>query len=245
MSEEYPFGLELVLSAHGPHIKVKADALIVLIHWKLLTDGHLRCVGTASSSEILRPEAFFSSVSGSEGGGVSIKYRGLGQQKTSKYLLKLHEVDAESLLLNVIRISDEKVLTLNFNPKKAVGESFLSNTVDIANVYVDPKELIRRVDKEILDVLFPKPTESASLKVDRGTTSNYEPRPIHPLPGHIPRPNMPMHPFPDIVDPIGRGDLEPFSNDGSGMLMDPFGGRRRRDPTYPNFDPPMEEASSE
>ncbi|CAB4055898.1 PSMF1 [Lepeophtheirus salmonis] len=236
---ESSFGLELIIFAHSQYFTRKADALTCLVHWKLLTEGRLRCVGTGEvfsvssssneypPSEILRQEAFFKGKS-ENCGGVSVKYRGIGDEKASKYLLKMTELDEETIVLNLIRISDEKVITLKFDPNKIISDSFNS------------------IQKEIVDVLFPKEPKAtaASSKVDKGVGDEERgfSRPIvHPV--HVP-PRIPRRPYPDIIDPpsFGHGDLEPFSRDDGGMLMDPFGGvgiGRRRDPDLPNFDPPF------
>jgi len=202
------FGLELLFQSTLSSINKKTDVLVVLVHWKLISNGYL-CLGLDSeTSQTEEPSELLPSNWSSSNDVYQLKYMKNG----SRYLLKCIVVE-QQLLINLVRIQDGEASTLTLDRDVQVQEDFKN----YKEAFKNRANLITLVEKDLINPLIEKKKTSALRE--------QQPRPERertPPAASFEDPSFSrIHPRTDQFFPeIGRGDLDPFGR-GGGMLMDP------------------------
>ena len=132
MSGDSNFGLELVVKSHESQLGSPNDVLTCVVHWILLKRANLRNVGTGAHfsldsdtphSEIL-PDKTLSKADDED---VQLKYRGVGDKKTEKFLFQSSSLAPNSTLIQIHRVSDEKNSSVTLDPTKVVKDVTATN----------------------------------------------------------------------------------------------------------------------
>ncbi|XP_070533721.1 proteasome inhibitor PI31 subunit-like [Ptychodera flava] len=225
-------GLELLYASVSNQISSGNDSIVCYLHWCMIHNG-FRCIGSGEEapkgetrpkkSELL-PCGWNSSQD-----CYTLRYQPNDGDET--YLFKAIPLE-ETLLVHVMRMSDETVATLNVEVDRYTNTQQLGN---FESAYQNLEELHDNFKKEIIDDLKndEKKTkgEASSLRDERLPSNTQQERrsrrdedddplrvgpPRRPYASRQPEWGEPSNPL-----DIGRGDLDPF-HAGGGMLMDPM-----------------------
>ncbi|XP_041477683.1 proteasome inhibitor PI31 subunit-like isoform X1 [Lytechinus variegatus] len=231
-------GLESLFASIESKIRSNYDGLICFIHWNVVNKG-FRCVGhgddTSSSnkkSELL-PAMWNSSQE-----EYVIRY--VPENSEDQHLLKCI-VMGDTLLVNFMRLKDEKVSSLTLDVDQYVNKEHLK---DFDRIYRDKELLHQLINDDLMAPLNKNQTPSTSSQQAQSTRQSTEQRqgreretdplrdpdplrdtdplripPRHPGQAGRPEWGQPRDPF-----AVGGDDLDPFGPGGAGMLMDPFRG---------------------
>ncbi|ESP03029.1 hypothetical protein LOTGIDRAFT_110935 [Lottia gigantea] len=218
-------GLELLFQSVTNVLRNSDDALVPVIHWKIISNG-FKCVGKGEQANGQKSEVLPAGWNNVENGYV-LRYI---QMETNKYfLLKVMKVD-EALMVNFTREVDEKTANTTFK----TSDYSTGNLQDYHGAFTNLEEFVRKLKWEILDEFLPtqKIPERQERFVPR--SSLLEEDPLR-LGGHggPSRSSTSGYQQPEWMDPegpfsVGHGDLDPLGRMGGGMLMDP----RRSGPSF-------------
>jgi len=211
------FGLELSYRSVLPSITRKSDVLVVLVHWKLVSNGYL-CFGLETEANEPREASELLP----EGWNASSDFYQLKYIKDENhYILKCIIVEKQ-LLITLLRVKDEKVLNLTLNQDIQIHNNF----TNYKEAFLNRPSLEKLVEKDLIEPLVEKKVPIAKEQPPLPEVSFED-----PLIASRFNPERSDQFFPDI----GRGDLDPFGR-GGGMLMDPR--HTRRPPVNPSYLPP-------
>jgi len=220
------FGLELVRHSVGGAGN-KAEAVVVLVHWRLLSEG-LRCCGNGdafSSQTDTRPSELLPAEWNSNADVYQLKYR---HRKTNEKFVLKAVPGGPLVTLVLMRVGDEKVQQMEVDTNAECDDVTIKNE----------DKLLQAVEDKLIRPFFPqekKEEEKKPASRDPGPPPrdpDYDPlrEPRYPdMPGP-PRPGMPDMPFGPRpgADPF----FDPMGLPGGGeMYMDrpgrrpPGGGR--------------------
>lgn len=155
-----PRGLELLFQSALPTIATKQDALVVFVHWKLISKGFL-CVGLGNE-QALRPNE-----DGTEllpaNWNESHEVYALHYSKDDKlYLMNAVLIDGQ-LIIKIATIDDEHCSFIALECATLIGD----NLAVFKEVFVDSDALDRHLEKKLMQsILVEKKEEAASTKVN-------------------------------------------------------------------------------
>eukprot|EP00057_Strongylocentrotus_purpuratus_P030843 XP_782862.1 PREDICTED: proteasome inhibitor PI31 subunit [Strongylocentrotus purpuratus] len=238
-------GFESLFASIESKITSNYDGLICFLHWNIVNRG-FTCVGhgedTSSSSKKseLLPAMWNSSQE-----EYAIRY--VPQNSEDQYLLKCI-VMGDTLLVNFMRLKDEKVSSLSLDVDHYINKEHLK---DFDRVYRDKALLHQLINDDLIAPLNKSQTSTTTTTTttrqrdeaqssrqstdqrqgrERETDPLRDPDPLRDIdPLRVPprHPGQAGHPeWGQPRDPfaVGRDDLDPFGPGGAGMLMDPFRG---------------------
>jgi len=228
------FGLELLRLATDGADSSPSNAVIVITHWKMLTEG-LRCAGTgetfSADTDISPPtEGLPSGWSGvGEEGVHCLKYR--HKDTNEKFVLKSFATstgEASSIgeqahqTVIMMRVGDEKTaelsLKLSEETNKTTADKFKLTRED---------DLLKRIEEALIRPFFNKKTEKKEEKEKKDDDRDRDRRdPLREDPRRDPRGPDPRQPprMPDFPDPFGPPGGGPYGPGGPGGPFGPGGG---------------------
>ncbi|XP_015183422.1 PREDICTED: proteasome inhibitor PI31 subunit [Polistes dominula] len=209
------YGFELLQKTVDNDIRKKEDAIILLVHWYLIKCG-FKCLGYGISKTFEPSEKGTELLPEEWNKGSNYKLRYL---KDGKLFLFYGVQSDEDMVMNLLRIEDEKITNVNFPLAQTVSELHGPLEVMIPSY----STVLYKLNKELIEPINPsnckeQSTQTLTPNVER------ESRDIHIDP---PPRNPSRHWIPE-EDPrrVGGADLNPFGGGrgggGGGMLFEPF-----------------------
>ncbi|KAG9430774.1 proteasome inhibitor PI31 subunit isoform X1 [Apis mellifera carnica] len=211
------FGFELFQEIYNKQITKKEDLLILFIHWYLIKQG-FRCIGIGDS------KVFEPSEKGSqllpEGWNMQPSYT-LRYINNGKLFI-FHGIKSdEDLLVNLLKIHDQKVSTIQFPINQTIND--LHGTLEV--IIPSYQNIINIIQTDIIDTLIPSNTTENSTQTIYNTPGDDSLRgdPLRVLP----QSSFASSQWRPAADPtnIGAADLNPLGR-GGGMIFDPFSSQR-------------------